>query len=68
MDYTATKITVVFAPGESVKTISVPIEDDDVLEELEMFFATLTTSDTRVELFNSSASVSIVDNEGEDMM
>ena len=68
MDYTATTMTVVFAPGESVKTVSVPIEDDVELEALEMFFATLTTTDTHVELFNSSANVSIVDDEGEDMM
>ena len=66
MDYTATTMTVVFGPEESVKTVLVPIEDDDVLEGLEMFSATLTTSDTRVQLFNSSASVSITDNDGKD--
>ena len=64
MDYTATTMTVVFGPEESVKTVSVSIEDDDVLEELEMFFVTLTTTDTRVALFNSSARVSIVGNNG----
>jgi len=66
MDYTATTMTVVFSPEESVKTVLVPIEDDDVLEGLEMFSAILMTSDTRVQLFNSSSSVSITDNDGED--
>ena len=66
MDYTETTMTVVFGPEESVKTVLVPIEDDDVLEGLEMFSAILTTSDIRVQLFNSSASVTITDNDGED--
>jgi len=61
-------MTVVFGPEESVKTVSVSIKDDSELEALEMFFATLTTTDIRVELFNSRASISIVDNDGEDVM
>ena len=58
-------MTVVFGPEESSKTVSVPIEDDDVLEESEVFFATLTTSDPKVDFSTFIASVSIIDNEGE---
>ena len=65
MDYTATTATVVFGPDESNKTVLVPIEDDDVLEESEMFFATLMTSDPKVNFSKFIASISIVDNEGE---
>jgi len=59
---------VVFGPEEGIQTISVPIEDDSDLEALEMFFATLTTTDTRVQVFNSRASISIVDNDGENIV
>ena len=65
MDYTATTKTVVFGPEESSKNVSVAIKDDDVLEESEVFFATLTTSDPKVDFFGFIASVSIIDNEGE---
>jgi len=59
---------VVFGPEESLKTVSVSIEDDSEVEVLEMFFATLTTTDPRVQVFNSRASISIVDNDGENIV
>ena len=56
-----------FAPGEKEKIVSVPIVNDGVLEGEEMFSATLTTDDMHVSLFNSSASVSIIDNDSKHM-
>ena len=67
LDYIATTQQVVFAPDEKEKIVSVPIVDDNVLEGEEMFSANLTTNDAHVSLFNSSASVSISDNDSEYM-
>ena len=41
-DYTATSGTVTFAPGDTAKTISVPIVDDDVEDSGETFTVTLS--------------------------
>ena len=41
-DYTATSGTVTFAPGDTAKTISVPIVDDDVEDSGETFSVTLS--------------------------
>ena len=43
----------------------VPIEDDDLLEAVESFLATLTTSDGVVDLDPSEALIEIVDEDRE---
>ena len=39
---------VIFEPGNREKNISITILDDTVMEDVEMFIATLTTSDPNV--------------------
>jgi hypothetical protein len=41
VDYTATTRTLVFGPGNTEQTIAVPISNDQVLEDIENFFANL---------------------------
>ena len=56
-----------FNPGEYFKEIDVSIVDDEVLEDLEMFSATLTSYEPNVvvEEFSDRAIVSIVDEDRE---
>ncbi|MGH2721224.1 MAG: DUF7594 domain-containing protein, partial [Actinomycetota bacterium] len=41
-DYTTTRQTVTFEPGQTRKTVAVPVTSDDVEEEDEIFFANLS--------------------------
>ena len=44
--------------------VNISIENDAVLEENEIFFVELSTNDPQVNLSSPSASVTIVDNDG----
>ena len=55
---------VTFAPGDSLQTVQVPINNDDVYEGLEEFTAQLTTTDSGVVIFQSDATARINDNDG----
>ena len=68
MDYTATAGTLTFAPGETSKTINVPIINDNVFEGNENFNFLLSnpSGDGTVEIQNSNAAVlTIVDNDNQ---
>jgi len=57
-------VTVTFAPGETVKTVSIPITDDGARESTESFTATLTGATGGAAVGNpSAATVQIRDNE-----
>ena len=47
-DFTATSGTLVFLPGQSVKTVSVPLIDDATAESLERFFLNLSNASNAV--------------------
>ncbi|MEE9342643.1 MAG: Calx-beta domain-containing protein, partial [Gammaproteobacteria bacterium] len=61
-DYTATTGTVSFAPAETSKTISVPINDDALAEGTESFTVTLSNNANAV-IGDGSGLASIIDDE-----
>ncbi|MEY2508152.1 MAG: hypothetical protein QOH01_2481 [Verrucomicrobiota bacterium] len=61
-DYTAASGTVVFGPGETLKTISVTVLDDNLIENSENFFVTLTGA-TNASITGSPATVTIADDD-----
>jgi dienelactone hydrolase len=64
-DYTETKGTLVFAAGEDVKTVTVPIRSDDVVETNGVFQLILTNASAGVTVGpKASARVTIVDTTG----
>ena len=64
-DYTATSGTVTFAPGDTAKTIAVPIVDDDVEDGGETFSVTLSNP-TNATLGNHTATGTIHNNDDND--
>ena len=65
MDYTSGPYTVTFPAGQTTATFSVPINDDDILEEEEDFMLTIDPSlpDGVIRGTPSEATVTIVDND-----
>ena len=63
-DYTATSGTLTFNPGETSKSFSVPITDDGVDESNETVNLTLSNPDHAALGAQSTATLTIVDNEG----
>jgi hypothetical protein len=61
LDYTATSGTITFEPGETSKTITVPVLSDRVGEPEELFFVSLSSPGAH--LANESALGRVVDNE-----
>jgi hypothetical protein len=62
LDYTATSGTLVFGPGETQKFITVTILDDNLIENAENFFVTLTGA-TNASVTGSPATVTIADDD-----
>ena len=56
---------VTFGPGVTGATYSCPIVDDPIIEDPEMFTATLNTTDPNVIIVDDTATVTIVDNDSE---
>ena len=53
--------TVTFTAGSTSETVSVFLIDDEEYEGTEDFYATLTTTETRVRIFEDEARISIID-------
>ena len=67
MDFTGIVLrTLTFPPGgDDVIEVSIPLINDTVNEPRENFFATLFTSDPNVVIVEDTATVTIVDDDGE---
>jgi len=63
LDYTSTTGTLSFGPGETSKTILVPIIDDRVHESDEYFLMTIQHPSEGARVVNRDATVTIVDND-----
>ena len=65
-DYSAQQNPLTFTPGVNVSCATVvPIVDDAVLEDNQTFSVVLSTEDPNVSLDPASATVTIVNNDGE---
>ena len=62
-DYTATSGTITFAPGETLKTINIPIIDDSYAEGVENFFLALSNPSSATIGPPGSVIITINDNE-----
>ena len=63
LDFTATSVQLIFSPIMLIRNVSIPITDDNVTENVETFFATLTRdADQPVDLGPLQAEISILDN------
>ena len=63
-DFTSDPITVTFTAGQTETTVSVPITDDFVVEDTEVFSAMLSSGDENVMFVENVANVTILDNDG----
>jgi hypothetical protein len=61
-DYTATSGTLTFLPGDTTKTISIPITDDASIEPVEYFQVTISSS-SNATITRATANVAISDND-----
>ena len=65
-DYSVLQNPLTFTPGVNVScTTVVPIIDDTVLEDNQTFNVVLSTEDSKVLVDPASATVTIIDNDGE---
>ena len=63
-DYGGVVTTVTFEPGDTEQFVDISIVNDDVLEGVEMFTATLTIDDSNVDISsNDTATITITDDD-----
>lgn len=62
-DYTSTSTTLTFAPGETLKTFTVPLTHDATFEGRERFFARITGTTAGVEVLTQESDIVILDND-----
>ena len=66
-DYMSISMDVTFAAGSTMATVRVNITDDTDIEGDEMFTASLTSSDSSVVIVNNTATVTILDRDGNEL-
>ena len=64
LDYVVTSSDLTFNATKSSQTVTIPIHEDDIVEDSETITVTLTTADPAAILNPSSASVTIEDDDG----
>ena len=57
-----------FEPGQTEFTVEVPIIDNAIVEETEIFTALLSTTNQNVMVIEDSADVTILDNDGKPLV
>ena len=57
--------TVIFGPGVTRATYPVPIVDDSNIEDTEIFTASLSTTESNVNIGDNTATVTILDDDSE---
>ena len=57
-------MTVTFEAGETVARVSVQITNDNMVENVEEFTATLSSSESNVMIIEDRATVTVLDNDG----
>ena len=65
LDYVVTSSDLVLDTTTSSQTVTIPILDDNIVEDFETITVTLTSPDPAAIINPSSASVTIEDNDGE---
>ena len=63
LDYTETDIAITLEPSDDETTVTIPIMNDDVQEPQESFLVRLMALQTRVQLTQDSATVTITDDD-----
>lgn len=58
-DYIPTNVAVIFGPGESSRAVQVTVTDDDILEDDEVFYATLISNEHNIIVNDDRGNVSI---------
>ena len=55
---------ITFGPEQLSATVQVPIVNDNIIENTEMFTAILMTAEENVEIIDNTATVTIIDDDG----
>ena len=63
-DFTAIDTTVTFQPSETTRTVTVLIDDDNRVENDEIFVLNLSTDDNQVVINDDEIRITISDNDG----
>ena len=65
LDYVSVETDITFESGTVSETVIIPILDDVVQEDKEMLIVTVSTSQPNVRIGKATATITILDNDGE---
>ena len=67
MDYTYTSTRLTFNAATTSRTMTIPILEDDIVENCENITVTVTHYSSRVDISTRRATVNIIDNDGKQL-